>query len=225
MVVDGRIESNGVEAPAVTVCGRSPQFSRGWRGNVTVNCGIVELMCGDAEDIEGCIETKTFNRSEMVKDVLMGYMTRKSLVNENNPWIEDFTRSRRGRCHTLNIPQRIGPNGNEERLFLLLSHDLVYQIFIHDPDYFVMNSNPVGLPTIMKKLNPNTSTSHYYRLSVTNMEELNVPDDPCNPDSSYNFQSCVRQSISSKVGCKTKWDRWSNEEASLPRCSTLDQFR
>ena len=93
MVVDGRIESNGVEAPAVTVCGRRPQFSRGWRENVTVNCGIVELMCGDAEDIEGCIETKTFYRSEMVKDVLMGYMTRKSLVNENNPWIEDFTRS------------------------------------------------------------------------------------------------------------------------------------
>ena len=109
-------------------------------------------MCGDAEDIEECIVTKTFNRSEMVKGVLMGYMTRKSLVNENNLWIEDFTSSPKGRCYTLNIPQRIGPNGKEERLFLLLSHDLFYQIFIHDPDYFVMNSNPVGLPTIMKKL-------------------------------------------------------------------------
>ena len=107
MVVDGKIESNGVETPAVTVCGRSPQFSRGWRGNITGVTGIIELMCGDAEDIEECIVTKTFNRSEMVKGVLMGYMTRKSLVNENNLWIEDFTSSPKGRCYTLNIPQRI----------------------------------------------------------------------------------------------------------------------
>ena len=223
MVVDGRIESEGIEAPGVTVCGRSPQFKRGWRGNVTGTFGILELMCGDAEDVEGCILKKTFDRAEVVQDVLLGYMTRKSLVNENNPWIEDFTRSLQGRCYTLNIPQRIGPNGNEERLFLLLSQDLDYQVFIHDTNYFVMNTNPVGLPTIAKKLNPNTSTSHYYRLSATNMEELSVPDDPCNSDESYNFQSCVRQSISSKIGCRTKWDRWTSKD--LPRCSTLDQFR
>ena len=166
---------------------------------------------------------KTFDQTEVVQDVLLGYMTRKSLVNEKNPWIEDFTRSLQGRCYTLNIPQRIGPNGNKERLFLLLSHDLVYQIFIHDPNYFVMNTNPVALPTIVKKLNPSTSTSHYYRLSATNMEELSVPDDPCNSDESYSFQSCVRKSISRKVGCRTKWDRWSSED--LPHCSTLDQFR
>ena len=223
MVVDGRTESNGIEAPAVTVCGRSPKFSRGWRGNVTGTFGIIKLACGDATDVEECILTKTFNRTEVVHDVLLGYMTRKSLVTDENPWIEDFTRSLQGRCYTLNIPQRIGPDGNKERLFLLLSKELDYQIFIHDPEYFLMNTNPVGLPTIMKKLDPNKSTSHYHRLSATNMEELSTPHDPCDPDESYNFQSCVRQTISAKAGCRTRWDRWSSKE--LPRCSTLEQFR
>ena len=78
MVVDGRTESNGIEAPAVTVCGRSPKFSRGWRGNVTGTFEIIKLACGDAEDVEECILTKTFNRTEVVHDVLLGYMTRKS---------------------------------------------------------------------------------------------------------------------------------------------------
>ena len=107
MVIDGRTESNGIEAPALTVCGRSPKFSRGWRGNVTGTFGIIKLACGDAEDVEECILTKTFNRTEVVHDVLLGYMTRKSLVTDENPWIEDFTRSLQGRCYTLNIPQRI----------------------------------------------------------------------------------------------------------------------
>ena len=54
------------------------------------------------------------------------------------------------------------------------------------------------------------------------MEELDLPEDPCNTDPDYNFQACVRESLSSQVGCRTKWDRWSHKD--IPLCTEMEQF-
>ena len=192
-MVRGQLSTDGLEVPAVTICGRHPQFKRGWKEYVTSGYdGILENMCGETDNIEGCIERKTFAQTEVIKDTTMGYVLQKSLTNTTNPWIEDFTRSVEGRCYTLNITERIGPDGKTDRLFFLLGYQMTYRIFIHDPNYFVINTNPLALPTIMMKLNPNKSSSHFYRLALTYVEELNGSEDPCDSDPSYNFQTCVR---------------------------------
>ena len=45
----------------------------------------------------------------------------------------------------------------------------------------------------------------------------------CNPEPSYSFTGCVRESLSKKIGCKLKWDSWTSED--VPRCQHLDQYR
>ena len=65
----------------------------------------------------------------------------------------------------------------------------------------------------------------FERLALVETEhvELNVPDDPCEEDTEYNFSACVKRSMSSQIGCRTMWD--TGNEANLTLCDNLDQFR
>ena len=75
----------------------------------------------------------------------------------------------------------------------------------------------------MKIVEPNNTSSHYYNLALTEVEELDLPEDPCNTDPDYNFQACIKESLSSQVGCRTRWDRWSHKD--MPLCTNMEQFR
>ena len=80
------------------------------------------------------------------------------------------------------------------------------------------------------------------------MEELDLPEDECFSDKTYNFNSCVRKSLSRQVephkkntkkntekkhkiqvfqvGCRTKWDVWSDADmVPLPLCNSINQYR
>ena len=111
-------------------------------------------------------------------------------------WTEDFEVAWPGRVQTLEIERRIGPNDGIDQQFVLLNCGFTYKIYIHDPEYFVSNTNPVGLPTLRLKLNPNQTFNHFYRLALTEVEELDLPEDPCNTDLEYNFHGCIKESLS-----------------------------
>ena len=64
--------------------------------------------------------------------------------------------------------------------------------------------------------------NNYYRLALTEVVHMDLPNDPCQAEGEYNFQACVKQALSNKVGCRTKWDRWSSED--VPVCTDLEQF-
>ena len=68
---------------------------------------------------------------------------------------------------------------NYHILKFVIYTNLTYDFFIHDPKYFVLNVNPVGVPSIRRKFNPKSLSSHYYRLAVAEVEELDLPNDPC----------------------------------------------
>ena len=68
-----------------------------------------------------------------------------------------------------------------------------------NPKFFVFTDNPGALPLEFISFKTRTSFSHYYRLDLTEMNELNVPYDPCNPEPNYNFQMCLKKSVSEQV--------------------------
>ena len=51
---------------------------------------------------------------------------------------------------------------------------------------------------------------------------MNRKDSPCNEDSSYDFQLCVRNSFNRRVGCKLPWGLVSSEP--VPACSNISQL-
>ena len=222
MIVKNTKHTGGIEAPAITIVSRNPQSKQGWK-NVPKLSSTQELVhdfCGE-NNVEKCIREKTFGHKEVVKDVTIGFDAQKSVMDLEH-WTEDFTSAWMGRSYTLKIEKNLHPD-YEDELFVQFDYDRLHDIFIHDRNFFIVNLNLLSLPTIYKRLNPNTTTSHFYQFSLTEVEELNLPKDPCNEDKSYLFQACIKKSISEKFGCKFGWDVWSDRN--LPICSTRKQIR
>ena len=125
-----------------------------------------------------------------------------------------------GQYHTLDIEAKISPDDNTDQLFIALSYDLSYHVFIHDKSFFYMDEN--SLSSTKLEINPNTTICHYYRIVLTEINELNLPADPCNPDPDYQFQTCVKESLSSQVGCRSRWDKLSQPDR--PECTEMEQY-
>ena len=51
------------------------------------------------------------------------------------------------------------------------------------------------------------------------MVEMNVPDDPCIEDPDYNYKEWIKESVSKRVGCRTKWDN-----NIFPLCTSVKDF-
>ena len=115
----------------------------------------------------------------------MGFTSRTPLLD----WQSDFTEvAETGMSYTLNMQGRIGTDDNIHQVFVFFDYNKTYDIYIHDPNYFVINFNLNGPPSTFLKINPNTSFNHYNKLVLTKHYEMNVPSDPCVQDPQYNFQ-------------------------------------
>ena len=62
-----------------------------------------------------------------------------------------------------------------------------------------------------------------YAFALTEVDEFNVPHDPCNEDPDYNFRKCLKESFTMRIGCRTKWDDVQHKD--LPLCATMKEFK
>jgi hypothetical protein len=221
MVVASRENTGGIDTPAVTIVARNPKSHLGWK--VSNDKFSIKSYCENSTRIDDCIMLNTFNQTEVFKDVILGFTEKQSLLKDKDIWTDDFTNSWIGRTYTLDIKHKIGPKYETSQLFVALSSDLHYTIYLHDLSYFVASDNAFGLPRITLTIFPNETRSTFYKITLTEMEKLDFPEDPCNLDREYHFQTCIKESLSRQVGCRTKWDRWS--QARWPLCTTMDQYR
>ena len=95
-----------------------------------------------------------------------------------------------------------------------------YSVFIHDPNFYVFSSNPEVFPKIVLHIDDNQSQFIYLKTTYQNM--MNKPKQPCEPSISYSFTSCIKNSISRKIGCRLECDIWSSKD--IPLCSTVTQL-
>ena len=175
--------TNGIRAPAISVT--LPPFGNPYR-------------CFDLTDsVEECIKANTYNQSQTLNDVILGFIRQKSFSGVKNVFMEDYIGTTRLNTFKLNLT--IGTDGSQDQLFLVLFPKHVYTIFIFDPKYYLYSTNPVALPTIMTQFDTRTTLSQYYRLDMTEVNELNIPEDPCDAEPETNFHSCIRRSVSEQV--------------------------
>ena len=133
---------------------------------------------------------------------MLGFNRSVSLNLTEDFLTEDSTQYWQGRYYTLTLPgMRIGPNNVEDMVFLLLSSQTKfhYQIFVHDPKFFIFSDNPIAFPMEQRLFKTGSSSSTLYRINLIQKNELNVPSDPCNADPDFNFRECVKESVSQKV--------------------------
>ena len=188
-MVTSKSETGGFPAPSITLVALDNVTRNGWweplPGNPDTSGSTqipLEAQCGQAEDITRCIEEKTFNQSAIIKDIVLGFSSQTSLIDEDLG-TEDFTSTFHGMAHTINIKTKINPDDITTQLFIIfqgLSNFLVnilnmiqhplqvfilisssnYQVFIHDKDFFLINGNPLGLPSINRRWYPSRILNH-----------------------------------------------------------------
>ena len=179
MVVSSTKLSGGFPAPTISVSAMNNFTRRGWKSNKTPPAAAVELIdfyCGNASDIQKCILDGTYNRSDVVKYVQIGYNRNESLMDPRF-WQEVFQDPYYGRRFTLNIAgRRITPNYYQDQIYLQLRPGLFYTVYIFDQNFFLRNANRLSFPMTIKHV---TSSGYFWAISVTETFELNHPKDPC----------------------------------------------
>ena len=221
VVVTSSRQSGGTPAPAVTIA-VAGKDNNGWKEKALF-FEFVQIICKNANTtVIDCIESQTYNLSEIVTSVKLGLGKYDTQLQE--PWKEDFSNAFAGRTYTLDIPKNLRVNAiSENPLRIVLQANLSYDLYIHDPKFFFVSRNPDPVyPVVHKKVDPK-DLPYYYPFTLTEVEELNVPHDPCNEDPDYNYRECIRESFSRRIGCKTKWGKVSTKD--LPLCADIQQFR
>ena len=178
LVVASTKHMGGILAPTISVVARNPVSRKGWKSyNITPSVEIIEDRCGNASDIQKCIVEETYNLADLVRQAHIGFKKNESLMN-SSLWVEDFASPFYGRYFTLNLERRITPDYENDQIFLHLQKQTNFTIFIYHSKFFLLNSNLLSFPMIIKQVSSSMG-SHYWNLAVTERFELNHPSDPC----------------------------------------------
>ena len=202
-----------IPLPAVTVT-TSDASDGGWEA--------LEMVCVESKDIKSCIQENTRSLQD-TGHAELGFTLRESLMAPQM-WREDFTRSFYGRSYTLVYPHLRGINWKTDAINLHVntSDNLTRRIYIHDPEYFLLNSNPQALPITRLTLAPRSGRV-FFSFTLTEHRKLDTQNNPCMEDPDYSFTSCVKESVSRKHGCRLPWDILSDQKR--PECSTMQQYQ
>ena len=186
MIVESMKQTDGIPSPAIT-------FS--------VPNQIIKHSCFDRnESTEDCLEKAFLKQSDIIKSVRIGALLKKKVIITEEIVSENFDFTWAGIYFTLSLPFQLGTD-IKDKLYFGLGTNLSYLVFIHDPEYFLLNDNPTVIPGAIRGIDTNEAEPHSwrYRLEVTEVNKLNRPASPCNDDLTYSFLSCVRKSVASKV--------------------------
>ena len=193
MIVKSRRQTGGIEGPTITVVPKHNTTKTGWRHETEELDSFADVMykkCKDFEEfktLQNCIENKTFDWKTTVRDIHIGIDEFKvSLMNENL-WTEDLTVGFEGRYYTLTIPRKITTEWRQDQIYLDLNPNMIYDVYIHETNYFIINSHSFGLPLCHKEITPDPR-GRYFELILTEHDVLNLPENPCEVDKNYNFQ-------------------------------------
>ena len=175
MVVHTTKDTDGIPAPALSIFPydkNNPAFR--------LTPEEMEDMYSSDLRFEDYLTKKTFNQSEALIDIFLGYTTKKSILNQKNVFTEEVTRPSFGRYYTFKPNFRIGTNDKLDQIFLVLFRHLRYIIHVYDPHFYLGFYNP-SLPMIREIVVPDDTVGKYYNLVLTEVrEDLQSPSHPKN---------------------------------------------
>ena len=191
IVVKTTKNTKGMQVPSITIAARNLDNGLGWKkkADYIKPDDMLAHQCKNFSSVEDCLDSETFPRHSFIKDALLGYHAKLSLMNRTNTWSPDFTHVIKGRSYKFHPKLMVGPSYSEDQIIILLGKEYRYDIFVHDEDFFILNSNEGALPSKIVKLSPSTldHTKFYYKIVAIQHIEKNVHGDPCVEDNQYSF--------------------------------------
>ena len=187
---------------------------------------VLGYVCKDLEgqDFIECAKRKVLSLSDFVTFEITNtpnLRIRPETVGMNPPvenhWSMNLNRDK-GPCFTYQNNHHMDTKG---MLQIGLNARFKYQVFIHDPRFFINSANPV-MPVGLNFIN--SGEWKLINLVVVEHRNLDVPDKRCSPGQNYSLDGCIRDFFSKEVGCTLHWDR-NDTQGDLPICSTAEQHK
>ena len=140
--------TEGIPLPAITLTfAEDVSENRQFRSCYLVNASFVD-----------CLERNAPNTTTIIKKVMRGYSAMKAIALGENEIIKDLAWSSHGPFFTLNLDLTIGPDYDEDQIFLFLSPTIV-RLSLHDPKFFINNENLYGLPGASQVIDATSATT------------------------------------------------------------------
>ena len=187
IIVETLKQTDKIPSPAITI---------------SVPGQFVNHSCYDRNvSTEDCLEQTFLKRSKIINRVIIGADLQEEVNLTRGIIREDFTFDWGGVYYTLTLPLTIGTELKSDGIFIGIFANLNYLVFMHDPEYFLLNDNPTAIPGELRRLDTNEMKPEFWflRLELVEVNKLNLPNSPCNEDLNYKFFSCVKESVASKV--------------------------
>ena len=112
---------------------------------------------------------------------------------------EDLTFAATGRHFTFKMSKMM-KSESEGWLVLNVNRNFSLFIFLHDEEFFHLNLNSFGPPSLLRMYGNIANTqSHFFEIYLTRHKKLNLGRHPCVEDPDYSFKTCVKRALSIKV--------------------------
>ena len=203
--------SDSIPSPAVTICGKDLD-TKTW-GDVNSLDSALD-SCNSSDNVFKCVQNKAWAIEDVVLGAQKGYNLKENIMN-NSLWQTEFLKEYS--CFTFESTMMVGTNYYVDELHFFLNNRMAYKIYIHSATFFLPNVFSEVLVNGFEVIPPK-DCKRYFRLTLTETQELNTADDPCEAEAGYSFTRCVEKSIATKVGCGLGRSR-------EPICYTKEQYR
>ena len=184
-----------LEAPSLTICPMKP-----YQNITSPSYEVVEQICDQkgGEDISRCIEDATPNLTSLVDAISNGESADiEKMAIDNKDWTTDFTVPHVGVCFTFDSPFTLGLLAKNKSLLVWLHANVQVVAFIHDPNFFVINFNPL-MP--FTSIIIDEDLFNVYPFTVVQHHKYDSPSKPCSMEPSYSFTDCVKTALSKEAG-------------------------
>ena len=150
------------------------------------------------EDVSEYVKNDQFTLNDSVDSVVI---RREKSIEEVYPnWISGMAVQMMGVCHTLVYKKLL--SSMESLIILLKEEPKSYNMYLHDPTFFIQKSVSHFIPFVLLE----KSKGESYEITTEQTTRMNRPGKfECNEDTHYNFSQCITGSLANKLGCLFPW--------------------
>ena len=208
---------NNSITPALTMCAIDPGIQRGWKYDIwferrpkllkldsTKKKSWIQKhsdlinFCNGTTNLQDCVEKNTYNLEETLDRASAKSPEGNINFKNSTNWTREMF-FKLGTCHTFN---KTIPLDSVGQWMVEFHKQFDFNLIIHDPNYFMITTNPATIPSIMINFQAEDLGRILTYIEAIRHINIDRPDQPCNVQGGYSFTACIKNSLSSMVGCR-----------------------
>ena len=211
-----------IEAPKITIFALNRETGLGWKmGNARILCrgnSSCYSLCGADENITECILNSTYKSEDFI--LYPPQNMKKLKWSESN----EITVSNKGNC--FSYESREDKLSMNILVHMKLKKGLVYNIYLHDKNFFWVSEDPIGNPGMKLDMsNPGKNIQEtLVKYQIIQNEKLNMERQPCETKDNYNFADCLRFMTEYWVNCRLPWHTHIPRNPPMQTCTERGDF-